>query len=74
MNCFGLFLQQADLHFEVIAHCDVHCYLGKSDSGRLVLTFLSTQWQFCSRAYIENMEVVSTGLSFFKNLCFSEII
>lgn len=71
VDCFGLFLQQADLHFEAVARCDIQCYLGKSDSGRLVLTFLSMQWQFCSRPYIE---IVSTSPVFFKNICFSETI
>lgn len=29
--------QQGDFHFEAIAHCDVHYYLGKSDTGRFCL-------------------------------------
>ncbi|POI34574.1 hypothetical protein CIB84_001674, partial [Bambusicola thoracicus] len=39
LQIYSTVSKQADLHFEVIAHCDVQCYLGKSDSGRLVLTF-----------------------------------
>lgn len=35
-HVFVLFFQQGDLNFEAIAHCDIQCYLGKSDSGRLV--------------------------------------
>ncbi|XP_050566301.1 transmembrane protein 131-like isoform X9 [Cygnus atratus] len=29
-------LKQGDLHFEAIAHCDIQCYLGKSDSVNLL--------------------------------------
>lgn len=36
---FVLFFQQGDLNFEAIAHCDIQCYLGKSDSGMLILGF-----------------------------------
>ncbi|XP_064918728.1 transmembrane protein 131-like isoform X4 [Columba livia] len=28
--------KQGDLHFEAIAHCDIQCYLGKSDSANLL--------------------------------------
>ncbi|XP_034626923.1 transmembrane protein 131-like isoform X5 [Trachemys scripta elegans] len=28
-------LSKGDLHFEAIAHCDIHCYLGKSDTANL---------------------------------------
>ncbi|XP_027756723.1 transmembrane protein 131-like isoform X2 [Empidonax traillii] len=28
--------KQGDLNFEAIAHCDIHCYLGKSDSANLL--------------------------------------
>uniref|UniRef100_A0A8C6JJR6 Uncharacterized protein n=1 Tax=Melopsittacus undulatus TaxID=13146 RepID=A0A8C6JJR6_MELUD len=29
-------LKQGDLHFEATAHCDIQCYLGKSDSANLL--------------------------------------
>ncbi|XP_068259583.1 transmembrane protein 131-like isoform X4 [Nyctibius grandis] len=29
-------LKQGDLHFEASAHCDIQCYLGKSDSANLL--------------------------------------
>ncbi|KAM9295464.1 transmembrane protein 131-like isoform 4-T4 [Morus bassanus] len=29
-------LKQGDLHFEAIAHCDIQCYLGKSDSANVL--------------------------------------
>uniref|UniRef100_A0A8C9FYC1 Transmembrane 131 like n=1 Tax=Pavo cristatus TaxID=9049 RepID=A0A8C9FYC1_PAVCR len=31
-----IYSTQAGLHFEAIAHCDIHCYLGKSDSANLL--------------------------------------
>uniref|UniRef100_A0A8V0YHX6 Transmembrane 131 like n=1 Tax=Gallus gallus TaxID=9031 RepID=A0A8V0YHX6_CHICK len=36
LQIYSTVSKQADLHFEVIAHCDVHCYLGKSDSANLL--------------------------------------
>ncbi|KAM7168622.1 transmembrane protein 131-like isoform 2-T2 [Macrochelys suwanniensis] len=31
----SIVFQQGDLHFEAAAHCDIHCYLGKSDTANL---------------------------------------
>ncbi|XP_042726656.1 transmembrane protein 131-like isoform X2 [Lagopus leucura] len=36
LQIFSTVSKQADLHFEAIAHCDIQCYLGKSDSANLL--------------------------------------
>ncbi|XP_042663538.1 transmembrane protein 131-like isoform X3 [Tyto alba] len=36
LQIYSTVSKQGDLHFEVIAHCDIQCYLGKSDSANLL--------------------------------------
>ncbi|XP_039396254.1 transmembrane protein 131-like isoform X5 [Mauremys reevesii] len=35
LRIYSTLSKQGDLHFEAIAHCDIHCYLGKSDTANL---------------------------------------
>nr|XP_032649394.1 transmembrane protein 131-like isoform X4 [Chelonoidis abingdonii] len=35
LQIYSTLSKQGDLHFEAIAHCDIHCYLGKSDTANL---------------------------------------
>uniref|UniRef100_A0A8B9P641 Transmembrane 131 like n=1 Tax=Apteryx owenii TaxID=8824 RepID=A0A8B9P641_APTOW len=36
LQIYSTVSKQGDLHFEAIAHCDIQCYLGKSDSANLL--------------------------------------
>ncbi|XP_050566298.1 transmembrane protein 131-like isoform X6 [Cygnus atratus] len=36
LQIYSTVSKQGDLHFEAIAHCDIQCYLGKSDSVNLL--------------------------------------
>ncbi|XP_021249487.1 transmembrane protein 131-like isoform X2 [Numida meleagris] len=36
LQVYSTVSKQGDLHFEATAHCDVQCYLGKSDSANLL--------------------------------------
>ncbi|XP_068537109.1 transmembrane protein 131-like isoform X5 [Anas acuta] len=36
LQIYSTMSKQGDLHFEAIAHCDIQCYLGKSDSANLL--------------------------------------
>ncbi|XP_067993359.1 transmembrane protein 131-like isoform X2 [Melanerpes formicivorus] len=36
LQIYSTVSKQGDLHFEVIAHCDIQCYLGKSDAANLL--------------------------------------
>ncbi|XP_015716401.1 transmembrane protein 131-like isoform X2 [Coturnix japonica] len=36
LQIYSTVSKQADLHFEAITHCDIQCYLGKSDSANLL--------------------------------------
>ncbi|XP_009985009.1 PREDICTED: transmembrane protein 131-like [Tauraco erythrolophus] len=36
LQIYSTVSKQGDLHFEAIAHCDLQCYLGKSDSANLL--------------------------------------
>uniref|UniRef100_A0A8B9NH88 Transmembrane 131 like n=1 Tax=Accipiter nisus TaxID=211598 RepID=A0A8B9NH88_9AVES len=36
LQIYSTVSKQGDLNFEAIAHCDIHCYLGKSDSANLL--------------------------------------
>uniref|UniRef100_A0A8C3SPG8 Transmembrane protein 131-like n=1 Tax=Chelydra serpentina TaxID=8475 RepID=A0A8C3SPG8_CHESE len=35
LRIYSTLSKQGDLHFEAEAHCDIHCYLGKSDTANL---------------------------------------
>ncbi|OXB79372.1 UNVERIFIED_CONTAM: hypothetical protein H355_008177 [Colinus virginianus] len=55
-----LTVSKQDLHFEAIAHCDIHCYLGKSDSANLLwqrsLTLDRSAWDVDSELASELYE------------------
>ncbi|KAM9236568.1 transmembrane protein 131-like isoform 1-T1 [Leptosomus discolor] len=36
LQIYSTVSKQGDLHFEAIAHCDIQCYLGKSDTANLL--------------------------------------
>ncbi|KAM6075846.1 transmembrane protein 131-like isoform 3-T3 [Chlamydotis macqueenii] len=36
LQIYSTVSKQGDLHFEAVAHCDIQCYLGKSDSANLL--------------------------------------
>ncbi|XP_035180416.1 transmembrane protein 131-like isoform X5 [Oxyura jamaicensis] len=36
LQIYSTVSKQGDLHYEAIAHCDIQCYLGKSDSANLL--------------------------------------
>ncbi|NXP10451.1 T131L protein, partial [Thinocorus orbignyianus] len=36
LQIYSTVSKEGDLHFEAIAHCDIQCYLGKSDSANLL--------------------------------------
>ncbi|XP_008940948.1 PREDICTED: transmembrane protein 131-like [Merops nubicus] len=36
LQVYSTVSKQGDLHFEAVAHCDIQCYLGKSDSANLL--------------------------------------
>uniref|UniRef100_A0A8C3J9V4 Transmembrane 131 like n=1 Tax=Calidris pygmaea TaxID=425635 RepID=A0A8C3J9V4_9CHAR len=36
LQIYSTVSKQGELHFEAIAHCDIQCYLGKSDSANLL--------------------------------------
>ncbi|XP_067407970.1 transmembrane protein 131-like isoform X2 [Emydura macquarii macquarii] len=36
LRIYSTLSKQGDLHFEAVAHCDIHCYLGKSDTANLL--------------------------------------
>ncbi|NXL83192.1 T131L protein, partial [Alectura lathami] len=36
LQIYSAVSKQGDLHFEAIAHCDIQCYLGKSDSANML--------------------------------------
>ncbi|XP_064305911.1 transmembrane protein 131-like isoform X3 [Phalacrocorax carbo] len=36
LQIYSTVSKQGDLHFEAIAHCDIQCYLGKSDSANVL--------------------------------------
>uniref|UniRef100_A0A8C3SNX6 Transmembrane protein 131-like n=1 Tax=Chelydra serpentina TaxID=8475 RepID=A0A8C3SNX6_CHESE len=50
LRIYSTLSKQGDLHFEAEAHCDIHCYLGKSDTGSpMGLPLLTFSWEktFC---------------------------
>ncbi|XP_075786198.1 transmembrane protein 131-like isoform X5 [Pelodiscus sinensis] len=36
LRIYSTLSKQGDLQFEAVAHCDIHCYLGKSDTANLL--------------------------------------
>ncbi|NXO03105.1 T131L protein, partial [Rhinopomastus cyanomelas] len=60
LQIYSTVSKQGDLHFEVIAHCDIQCYLGQSDSANLLwqksLSLDHTAWDVDSELASELYE------------------